>query len=158
MPCLNEADTLARCIRKARAAIERLGLNAEVVIADNGSTDGSPRIAREEGARVVEVPVRGYGAALYFGILGAAGSYIIMGDADDSYDFSNIDAFVTELRRGHRLLAPPSEPNEADEEAEEHDLTAEAHARDAGALPCSEPIAIFANGWATKKCPTLNKH
>jgi hypothetical protein len=104
MPCLNEADTLARCIRKARAAIERLGLNAEVVIADNGSTDGSPRIAREEGARVVEVPVRGYGAALYFGILGAAGSYIIMGDADDSYDFSNIDAFVTELRRGHDIV------------------------------------------------------
>jgi glycosyltransferase involved in cell wall biosynthesis len=77
MPCLNEAETLARCIRKARAAIERLGLHAEVVIADNGSTDGSRRIAREEGARVVEVPVRGYGAALYFGTLGAAGSYII---------------------------------------------------------------------------------
>jgi glycosyltransferase involved in cell wall biosynthesis len=104
MPCLNEAETLARCIRKARAAIERLKLRAEVLIADNGSTDGSQRIAREEGARVVDVPVRGYGAALYFGTLAAGGRYIIMGDADDSYDFSRIDLFIEKLRKGHDIV------------------------------------------------------
>jgi glycosyltransferase involved in cell wall biosynthesis len=104
MPCLNEAETLARCIRKARASIERLQLRAEVVVADNGSTDGSQDIARAEGARVVDVPVRGYGAALYFGTLGARGRYVIMGDADDSYDFSRIDPFVEELRNGRDLV------------------------------------------------------
>lgn len=104
MPCLNEAETLASCIRKARACIERLGLSAEVLIADNGSTDGSQRIAGQEGARVVAVPVRGYGAALYHGCLEAKGRYIIMGDADASYDFSRLDAFVEKLREGADLV------------------------------------------------------
>jgi glycosyltransferase involved in cell wall biosynthesis len=104
MPCLNEAETLASCIGKARAAIERLGLDAEIVIADNGSTDGSQDIARKAGARVVDVPVRGYGAALYYGTLGAAGRYLIMGDADGSYDFSRLDAFVEELRKGRDVV------------------------------------------------------
>src|SRR5262245_9475299 len=104
MPCLNEAQTLAVCIRKARACIDRLGLSAEVVIADNGSTDGSQRIAVQEGARVVAVPERGYGAALYHGALAARGRYLIMGDADDSYDFTRLDAFVAELRKGADLV------------------------------------------------------
>src|SRR5262245_22918319 len=90
MPCLNEAETLAVCIRKALSSIRHLNLAGEVVIADNGSTDGSQRIAREEGARVVSVPTRGYGAALYYGLLHARGHYVIMGDSDDSYDFSKI--------------------------------------------------------------------
>src|SRR5437763_380017 len=104
MPCLNEAETLARCIRKARACIERLGLDAEIIVADNGSTDGSQRIARDEGARVVDVAIRGYGAALYQGCVDARGRFIIMGDADDSYDFSKLDPFVDELRAGADLV------------------------------------------------------
>ncbi len=104
MPCLNEAETLQTCIQKARACIERLGLAAEVLIADNGSTDGSQRIALDEGARVIDVPVRGYGAALYHGFLAARGRYIIMGDADDSYDFSRLDAFVEQMRDGADLV------------------------------------------------------
>ncbi|HEX7139487.1 MAG TPA: glycosyltransferase family 2 protein [Vicinamibacterales bacterium] len=104
MPCLDEAQTLAFCIRKARACIERLGLAGEVLIADNGSTDGSPHIAAQEGARLVNVSERGYGAALYHGALAARGRYIIMGDADDSYDFTRLDAFVAELRKGADLV------------------------------------------------------
>jgi len=104
MPCLNEAQTIGVCIRKARACIDRLGLNAEIVIADNGSTDGSQAIAEREGARVVAVPERGYGAALYHGALGSRGRYIIMGDADDSYDFSRLDPFVEKLREGNDLV------------------------------------------------------
>ena len=104
MPCLNEAETLATCIRKARASIERMKLQAEVVIADNGSTDGSQAIARAEGARVVDVPVRGYGAALYHGTMAARGRYVIMGDADDSYDFSRLDAYVDRLREGNDVV------------------------------------------------------
>jgi glycosyltransferase involved in cell wall biosynthesis len=104
MPCLNEAETLATCIRKARACIERLGLVAEVVIADNGSTDGSQQIAAKEGARVVDVSERGYGAALYHGTIAARGRYVIMADADDSYDFTKLDAFVEQLRRGADLV------------------------------------------------------
>jgi len=104
MPCLNEAETLATCIRKARACIDRLGLAAEIVVADNGSTDGSRGIARAEGARVVDVEVRGYGAALYYGALASRGRLIIMGDADDSYDFSRLDAFVTALTSGADLV------------------------------------------------------
>ena len=104
LPCLNEAETLAVCIRKAKASIEGLGINGEVVIADNGSTDGSQDIARAEGARVVDVPVRGYGAALTAGIADAKGRFVIMGDADDSYDLSNLGPFVEALRGGADLV------------------------------------------------------
>ena len=104
MPCLNEAETLAVCIRKALAAIESTGLPGEVVIADNGSTDGSQEIARSEGARVVDVPVRGYGAALLAGIEAARGRYLLMGDADDSYDFSHLPRFVTALDAGAEVV------------------------------------------------------
>jgi len=104
MPCLNEAETLAICIRKARAYLEQAGIKGEVLIADNGSTDGSREIAEAEGARVAPVAERGYGAALIGGIRAAHGKYIIMGDADDSYDFSSLDAFVQELRAGGQLV------------------------------------------------------
>jgi glycosyltransferase involved in cell wall biosynthesis len=104
MPCLNEAQTLPTCIRKAQTCIERLSLSAEIVVADNGSTDDSQRIAEAAGARIVDVPVRGYGAALYAGIQGARGRYVIMGDADDSYDFSKLDPFVDALRSGADLV------------------------------------------------------
>ena len=100
MPCLNEAETLDVCIGKALGYLQRSGVSGEVLIADNGSTDGSQDIARSLGARVVDVPRRGYGAALIGGIEAARGSYIIMGDADDSYDFSQLDGFVKELRGG----------------------------------------------------------
>ena len=100
MPCLNEAETLATCITKARGWLEANGADGEVLIADNGSTDGSQSIAVAHGARVVDVPVRGYGAALQAGIAEAHGTYVIMGDADDSYDFGALDAFVAELRGG----------------------------------------------------------
>lgn len=104
MPCLNEAETLATCIGKARGWLERAGVVGEVLIADNGSTDGSQQIAVDAGARVVDVPVRGYGAALQAGIAAAAGRFVIMGDADDSYDFSELDAFIDELRRGTNVV------------------------------------------------------
>lgn len=104
MPCLNEAETLAVCIQKARSFLERTGINGEIVIADNGSTDGSQAIAEELGARVVPIPVRGYGAALIGGIRAARGRYVIMGDSDDSYDFSALDNFVAELRDGWQLV------------------------------------------------------
>ena len=104
MPCLNEAETLRTCIKKARACIDRLGLSAEILIADNGSVDGSQTIAVEEGARVIDVAVRGYGAALYHGFQAARGSYVIMGDADDSYDFSRLDPFIEQMRQGADLV------------------------------------------------------
>lgn len=104
MPCLNEAETLATCIRKARGYLERSGIQGEVLIADNGSTDGSREIAAAEGARIQPVAERGYGAALIGGIKAARGKYIIMGDADDSYDFAHLDAFVQELRDGGELV------------------------------------------------------
>ena len=104
MPCLNEAETLAICIDKARGYLERSGVVGEVLIADNGSTDGSQLIAEAHGARVVAVPERGYGAALIGGIHAARGRYIIMGDADDSYDFQNLDAMVDRLREGDDLV------------------------------------------------------
>jgi len=104
MPCLNEAETLAVCVRKARAAIEALGRPGEVLIADNGSTDGSQAIAVTEGARVVPVPMRGYGAALIAGIQAAEGTYILMADADDSYDFSQLPRFVEALDSGKDLV------------------------------------------------------
>ena len=104
MPCLNEVRTLAACIGKAHGFLARTGIRGEILIADNGSTDGSQALALSCGARVVDVPVRGYGAALIAGIEAAAGRYVIMGDADDSYDFGPLDAFVAELRRGSQLV------------------------------------------------------
>ncbi len=104
MPCLNEAETLGACVGKARAYLERRRLRGEVLVADNGSTDGSREIARAHGARVVEVEEKGYGAALRGGIEAARGRYIVMGDADDSYDFSDLDGFLARLREGHDLV------------------------------------------------------
>ena len=104
MPCLNEAETLRNCIAAANDALKRAGIYGEIVIADNGSTDGSQEIARQCGARVVDVPQRGYGNALQGGIAGANGKYILMGDADESYDFSHIPRFVDELRGGADLV------------------------------------------------------
>ncbi|EAB6717927.1 glycosyltransferase family 2 protein, partial [Salmonella enterica subsp. enterica] len=104
MPCLNEAETIAICVTKAQAYLKASGVAGEVLIADNGSTDGSQEIATNLGARVVAVPGRGYGAALLGGIDAALGRYIIMGDADDSYDFSSLGAFVEKLRGGADLV------------------------------------------------------
>lgn len=104
MPCLNEAETLATCIRKAQGYLQASGVVGEVVIADNGSTDGSQAIAEELGAVVVPVAQRGYGAALIAGIEAARGRFVIMGDSDDSYDFSQLDAFVVRLRSGADLV------------------------------------------------------
>ncbi len=104
MPCLDEAETIGICIEKARGYMERRGISGEVLIADNGSTDGSQAIAESHGARVVPVPKKGYGSALLGGILAAKGQYIIMGDADDSYDFSELDNFIEKLREGYALV------------------------------------------------------
>jgi glycosyltransferase involved in cell wall biosynthesis len=104
MPCLNEAETLERCIVKARSFLERAGVSGEIIIGDNGSTDGSQEIARRAGARVVDIKLRGYGAALYGAVLNARGKYCIMGDSDDSYDFSALEAFIAELRGGADLV------------------------------------------------------
>lgn len=104
MPCLNEARTLANCIRQARRGLEENGLVGEILIADNGSDDGSREIAQSEGARVLAVPQRGYGAALLGGIKEARGRYVIMGDADESYDFSALMPFIEKLRGGADLV------------------------------------------------------
>jgi len=104
MPCLNEAETLAVCIEKAQKYLRENGVDGEVLIADNGSTDGSQEIAMNLGARVVSVKAKGYGSALMGGIQAARGKYIIMGDADDSYDFENLGPFVEKLRAGYELV------------------------------------------------------
>lgn len=104
MPCLNEAASLAFCIQEAQAYIQSRGLDGEVLIADNGSTDGSTDIARRLGARVTDVPRRGYGAALLGGIRAAMGKYVIFADADGSYDFSGLDPFLSALRAGNALV------------------------------------------------------
>jgi hypothetical protein len=104
MPCLNEAETLERCIRKAQAGLASAGVVGEVLIADNGSTDGSIEIAQRLGARVEYVKDKGYGSALRGGVQAARGRYIIMGDSDDSYDFSEIGGFVEKLRAGCDLV------------------------------------------------------
>lgn len=104
MPCLNEALTLEVCIAKARDAMEAHDIAGEVIIADNGSSDGSQRIAEQAGARVVEIKRKGYGSALLGGIAAARGKYVIMGDADDSYDFAHIPRFVERLREGNELV------------------------------------------------------
>ena len=104
MPCLNEAETVATCVRKAMGFLSDSGISGEVLVADNGSTDGSQALATEAGARVVPVSDKGYGNALMGGIMAARGKYIIMGDADDSYDFTNLMPFVDELRKGADLV------------------------------------------------------
>ena len=104
MPCLNEAETLALCINKANSWISQSGIRAEVLIADNGSSDGSQAIAESLGARVVSVQQRGYGSALFHGCMAAKGEWIVMGDSDDSYDFSILDPFVQKLREGFDLV------------------------------------------------------
>lgn len=104
MPCLNEAETLGKCISKANMWIATSKLKCEVLIADNGSTDGSQEIATSLGAQVIDVPERGYGSALYHGSQAAAGRFIIMGDSDDSYDFSRLDLFVEKLLEGYDLV------------------------------------------------------
>ncbi len=104
MPCLNEAETLATCVDKAVRCLAALGVAGEVIVADNGSTDGSQDLARAHGARVVDIPVKGYGAALMGGIRAARGRYVIMGDSDDSYDFTNLGPFLEQLRAGHDLV------------------------------------------------------
>lgn len=104
MPCLNEAETLEICIRKALRALASLHISGEVIVADNGSTDGSQAIAERAGARVVSVEAKGYGSALMGGINAARGEFIIMGDADDSYDFSDLAPFLEMLRAGHDLV------------------------------------------------------
>lgn len=104
MPCLNEAETLADCIAAARAGMQAADVEGEIVIADNGSTDGSVEIATGLGARVIEVPEKGYGNALRAGMEAARGQYIVMGDADRSYDFSNLVPFIDKLRAGFDLV------------------------------------------------------
>ena len=104
MPCLDEAETVATCVGRARGWIEQSGVAAEIIVADNGSTDGSQALASEAGARVIDIPIKGYGAALAGGIAAAEGRYVVMGDSDDSYDFSNLDAFVGGLRDGADLV------------------------------------------------------
>src|ERR1700730_13826850 len=104
MPCLNEALTVETCIRKARAYLEKRDIAGEIVVADNGSTDGSQSLARAAGARVIPIENRGFGAALIGGIEAANGRFVIMADADDSYDFTDLDGFVDRLRRGFKLV------------------------------------------------------
>ena len=104
MPCLNEAETVATCVRKAVRFIDEHGIDGEVVVADNGSTDGSQQLATEAGARVVPITEKGYGNALMGGIIAARGEYVIMGDSDDSYDFTNLMPFIEKLRGGADLV------------------------------------------------------
>ena len=104
MPCLNEAETIAACIAKAKSFLARSRIAGEVLIADNGSTDDSVTLAEQAGARVIAVAERGYGAALRAGLAAARGRFVIMGDADDSYDFAHLDAFIAKLRDGCDLV------------------------------------------------------
>ena len=104
MPCLNEADTVAACVRSAREALAAAGLVGEVIVADNGSTDGSLELARAAGARVITVAARGYGNALMAGIEAAHGRYVVMGDADQSYDFAETPRFAAKLDEGYDLV------------------------------------------------------
>lgn len=104
MPCLNESETLGTCIRKASLALQRSGLAGEIIVADNGSTDGSREIARQEGARVVDVATRGYGSALLAGISAARADLVVIADSDDSYSLDQVDSYVAKLRQGYDLV------------------------------------------------------
>jgi len=104
IPCLNEADTLATCLTKAQTAMHAAHIHGEIIVADNGSSDGSQTIARRLGARVIDIPRKGYGSALMGGIAAAQGTFVLMADADDSYDFLEIPRFVEKLRQGHDLV------------------------------------------------------
>src|SRR3984893_11787270 len=104
MPCLNERATVGVCVKKALDAMAEHGIRGEVIVADNGSTDGSQQIATEHGARVVPIETRGYGSALRGGIAAARGRFVLMGDADDSYDFTQVHLFVSKLREGYDLV------------------------------------------------------
>ncbi len=104
IPCLNEAETIGTCIDKSRTFLERNGVAGEIIVADNGSTDGSQEIAGRHGARVVHAKERGYGSALSAGINAAGGTYVIIGDADDSYDFTALEPFLTKLREGYDIV------------------------------------------------------
>jgi len=104
MPCLNEAETIQTCIHKAQRFLAENNVDGEVVIGDNGSTDGSQALAEAAGARVINVAVRGYGAAVFEGTLNARGTYVIMGDADESYDFTALAPFLKKLREGYDLV------------------------------------------------------
>ena len=104
MPCLNERETVGVCVRKAMSALKDAGISGEVIVADNGSTDGSMEIARAEGARVVNIQEKGYGSALKGGILASRGEYVLMADSDDSYDFSHAPRFLEQLRSGSDLV------------------------------------------------------
>jgi glycosyltransferase involved in cell wall biosynthesis len=104
MPCLNERATVATCVKKALGAMVQHGIRGEVIVADNGSTDGSQQLATESGARVVPIEKRGYGSALRGGIAAARGRFVLMGDADDSYDFTQAHLFVNKLREGYDLV------------------------------------------------------
>lgn len=104
MPCLNEADTIGQCVEKAMQALQDLHVCGEVIVADNGSTDGSPEIAMSKGARVVYQPIRGYGSAYLKGITEARGKYIVIGDSDNTYDFQELGRFLEPLRQGYDLV------------------------------------------------------
>ena len=104
MPCLNEAETVGTCVRKAMRWMQEAGVNGEIIVADNGSSDGSQNLAEAAGARVVAVAEKGYGSALVAGIAAARSKYVIMGDADDSYDFGRLTPFLTKLRQGYDLV------------------------------------------------------
>jgi len=104
MPCLNEHETISTCIEKAQNALKELGIIGEVIVADNGSTDGSPAIAEPMGARVVHQPIRGYGATYQAGISAAHGKYIVMGDSDDTYDFTDLERFINPLKNGYDMV------------------------------------------------------
>lgn len=104
LPCLNESETIAKCVGKAVAALRRAGLRGEILVADNGSVDGSREIAEAAGARVINVTSRGYGSALLAGISAAKGRFVVMADSDDSYDLTQIDAYVEKLREGYDLV------------------------------------------------------
>lgn len=104
MPCLNEQATIGSCIEKAQHTIKTMGIRGEVVVGDNGSTDRSVGIAEGLGARVIHQPIRGYGAAYQAGINAALGKYIVMGDSDDTYDFTDLERFIAPLRNGHDMV------------------------------------------------------